>query len=189
LLCLYFCDWAFPHMCTLHRTWPISLLILGSVFGDRVVFYWDYYYVTSTRLRVYRASSAFRRQFLGDVATCESPETGRDATRRDSTRLDSRATTNCAETRPPSPITSLSRATQERAGGDVRSAADCDQSGTAAAAAAAATHSTRVCSDNGSSTNSPRRCNTFTDRVSRQGNAIGRVRPAVRFSYFIQRVL
>ena len=113
--------------------------------------------------------------------------TRRDATRLDSTRLDSRATTNCAETRPPSPITSVSRATQQRAGGDVRSAADCDQSGTAAAAAA--THSTRACSDNGSSTNSTRRCNTFTDRVSRQGNAIGRVRPAVRFSYFIQRVL
>ena len=114
----------------------------------------------------------------------------RDRTRRDATRLDSRATTNCAETRPPSPITSVSRATQQRAGGDVRSAADCDQSGTtAAAAAAAASQSTRACSDNGSSTNSPRRCNTFTDRVSRQGNAIGRVRPAVRFSYFIQRVL
>jgi len=37
-----FYDWPFPHMCTLQRTQPTSLLILGSVFGDCVVFYGDY---------------------------------------------------------------------------------------------------------------------------------------------------
>jgi len=34
-----FYDWPFPHMRTLQRMQPISLLILGSVFSDRVVFY------------------------------------------------------------------------------------------------------------------------------------------------------
>ena len=29
-----FYDWPFPHMCTLQRMQPISLLILGSVFSD-----------------------------------------------------------------------------------------------------------------------------------------------------------
>ena len=34
-----FYDWPFPHMRTLQRMQPISLLILGSVFSDCVVFY------------------------------------------------------------------------------------------------------------------------------------------------------
>jgi len=34
-----FYDWPFPHMCALQRMQPISLLILGSVFSDCVVFY------------------------------------------------------------------------------------------------------------------------------------------------------
>ena len=37
-----FYDWPFAHMCTLQRMQPISLLILGSVFSDYVVFYGDY---------------------------------------------------------------------------------------------------------------------------------------------------
>ena len=37
-----FYDWSFPHMCTLHRMYPIFLLILGSVFSDCVVFCGDY---------------------------------------------------------------------------------------------------------------------------------------------------
>ena len=36
-----FYDWPFPHMCTFQRMQPISLLILGSVFSDCVVFYGD----------------------------------------------------------------------------------------------------------------------------------------------------
>ena len=36
-----FYDWPFPHMCTTQRMQPISLLILGSVFSDCVVFYGD----------------------------------------------------------------------------------------------------------------------------------------------------
>ena len=36
-----FYDWPFPHLCTLQRMQPISLLILGSVFSDYVVFYGD----------------------------------------------------------------------------------------------------------------------------------------------------
>jgi len=38
---LVFYDWPSPHMCSLQRTQPISLLILGSVSSDRVVFYRD----------------------------------------------------------------------------------------------------------------------------------------------------
>jgi len=36
-----FYDWPFPHTCTLTKNVPISLLILGSVFSDCVVFYGD----------------------------------------------------------------------------------------------------------------------------------------------------
>jgi len=36
-----FYDWPFPNTCTLQRMQPISLLILGSVFSDYVVFYGD----------------------------------------------------------------------------------------------------------------------------------------------------
>jgi len=38
-----FYDWPFPHICTLRRMQPTvySLLILGSVFSDCVVFYGD----------------------------------------------------------------------------------------------------------------------------------------------------
>ena len=36
-----FYDWPFPHMFTAQRMQPISLLILGSVFSDCVVFYGD----------------------------------------------------------------------------------------------------------------------------------------------------
>jgi len=42
LIMFVFCDWPFPHMCTLQRMPPISLLILGSVFSDYVVFYGDF---------------------------------------------------------------------------------------------------------------------------------------------------
>jgi len=41
ILMFLFYDWPFPHMCTLQRMQPICLLILGSVFSDYVVFYWD----------------------------------------------------------------------------------------------------------------------------------------------------
>ena len=36
-----FYDCPLPHKCTLQRTQPISLLVLGSVFSDCVVFYGD----------------------------------------------------------------------------------------------------------------------------------------------------
>jgi len=36
-----FCDWPFPYMCILQRMQHISILILGSVFSDCVVFYGD----------------------------------------------------------------------------------------------------------------------------------------------------
>jgi len=43
LICMFvFYDWPFPHMCTLQRMQPISLLMLGSFFSDCVVFYGDY---------------------------------------------------------------------------------------------------------------------------------------------------
>ena len=41
LICLYFTT-GHLHTCTLQRMQPISLLILGSVFSDYVVFYGDY---------------------------------------------------------------------------------------------------------------------------------------------------
>ena len=40
LICLYFTT-GYLHTCTLQRLQPISLLILGSVFSDCVVFYGD----------------------------------------------------------------------------------------------------------------------------------------------------
>ena len=43
LICLYFTTGHF-HTCTLQRMYPISLLIIGSVFSDCVVFYGDYNY-------------------------------------------------------------------------------------------------------------------------------------------------
>ena len=41
MVVVVFYDWPFPNMCTLQRMQPISLLILGSVFSDYVVFYGD----------------------------------------------------------------------------------------------------------------------------------------------------
>jgi len=41
-----FYNWPFPHMCrpTLQRMQHISLLMIGSVFSDCVVFYGDHFY-------------------------------------------------------------------------------------------------------------------------------------------------
>ena len=48
LICLYFCDWPFPHMCNLQRMWPLFFLIFASVFSDCVVFCGDYYEYSTT---------------------------------------------------------------------------------------------------------------------------------------------
>jgi len=47
-----FYDLPFPHMCTLQRMQPISLLILGSVFSDCDVFHGDNVLLQHSQLKV-----------------------------------------------------------------------------------------------------------------------------------------
>jgi len=49
VICLYFTTGHF-HTCTLQKMQPISLLILGSVFSDCVLFYGDIIFISSTAI-------------------------------------------------------------------------------------------------------------------------------------------
>jgi len=53
-----FYDWPFPHMCTLQRMQPISVLILGSVFSDYVVF------MSSEKIRCRWSGTAGKSEML-----------------------------------------------------------------------------------------------------------------------------
>ena len=46
-----FYDWPFPHVYLAKKMQPISLLILGSVFSDCVIFYGDTIFILLTTWR------------------------------------------------------------------------------------------------------------------------------------------